>query len=195
MKTIKVESHSPEFLRRILRYDDATGKLYWLSRTPDLFPDNGTAARMCKNWNAKYAGGEALITENERGYKRGTIQGVPYRNHRVVWALLMGEWPKGVIDHINGDTSDNRIENLRDVSQAENVRNSRINAKNTSGVCGVSWHRKYEVWSAAIRVNGRDIHLGQYKNKKEAIAARKAGEICFGFHENHGRARSSGGEK
>lgn len=111
---------SPEVLRQLLRYEPDTGKLFWLHRAADLFPSKSAA----KSWNARFAGAEALATDNGQGYLAGRINGRPLKAHRVVWAISYGEWPIGEIDHINGNPGDNRIANLRAVGRTENTRNT-----------------------------------------------------------------------
>ena len=121
------------------------------------------------------------------GYGRITLLGKRYKSHRVAWAMHHGDWPPDQIDHINGVKSDNRIENLRSVSQAENSKNSKIPANNMSGVIGIHWDKVNFRWVARIRVNGKKIDLCRTKDFDEAVAARKKAEAEYGFHPNHGR--------
>jgi hypothetical protein len=80
-----------------------------------------------------------------------------------------GENPT-VIDHINGNTSDNRLANLRNVDQAANLQNqTRMKRSNTSGFTGVS--RKRNKWQAALSLNNKPFRLGVYATKEEAYAA------------------------
>ena len=108
-------AHKPSDLASRLSYDPKTGHLSWQR------PPSGISGRSLSIWNSRFHGREAFTATVTRGYKQGRIDGVAYLAHRVAWAICKGEWPSGVIDHINGDTSDNRIENLRDVSQSENI--------------------------------------------------------------------------
>lgn len=82
---------------------------------------------------------------------------------------------------------DNRLENLRDVSNRENARNQKISKNNTSGTLGVYFYKRDQNYQASIKINGKIKHLGYFKNKEEAIAARAAANIKYNFHENHGR--------
>jgi len=109
------------------------------------------------------------------------------RAHRVVWALAHGQWPVDEIDHINGDRADNRLVNLRSVTGAENKRNKRTPSNNKSGAVGVFWLRDNKTWRAAIRVAGRQTHIGCYATFDEAVSARKAAEVEHDYHPNHGR--------
>lgn len=160
-----------ELLRRVLRYEADTGRLYWLPRTPDLFRDGRhTAEHTCNKWNSKNAGKEAFTANND-GRKEGRIFGVCYRAHRVAWALHHGRWPDGEIDHINHDASDNRIANLRDCTHAENLANSSSTKGSTSRFLGVSWSKKSAKWSAIISPNGKTIALGRFASEIEAAKA------------------------
>ena len=86
--------------------------------------------------------------------------------------------PNGVVDHINGDTLDNRRSNLRVVSQVENSTNrSRLSTRNTSGITGLSWDKRYKYWDTYARIDRKTIRLGCFKDKEKAIAARQAFEM------------------
>lgn len=99
---------------------------------------------------------------------------------------MTGEDPND-IDHINGDPSDNRFVNLRNVSHQDNGRNMKLNKASTSGCPGVGFDKRRNVWCARIHLNYRNKFLGQFKSFDEAVAARRAAEVEFGFHENHGQ--------
>jgi len=188
----KEDLPTPEELRKLLRYAPDTGKLYWLERSTEFFEDGKQSAeRECRRWNTRYAGEEAFITDHGEGYRQGSIFSVMYLAHRVVWAVHQGEWPTHEIDHINGVKNDNRIENLRAVTRVANSRNLPKRADNSSGVTGVTWNKNALKWTAQITVNTQQVHLGVFTKRDDAIAARKAAEAKYGFHENHGRARQS----
>ena len=181
-----------DLLRRLLRYDPATGQLTWLKRTPDLFTEGKkTAEQNCDSWNARFAGKPALYNTSTYDCLRGTIFNRTFLAHRVCWALHYGSWPTDQIDHINGNPFDNRIENLRNVSNRENNRNKGLTRgkerKNTSGRIGVYWVKKTRRWCAQIVVNGKQIGLGTFVDFDAACAARAAAEKEHGFHPNHGR--------
>jgi hypothetical protein len=157
-------------VRNRLRYEPETGELYWL---PKENPRKG--------WNKRYA--NKPIRSISKGYIRLRIDGKFYAAHRVAWALYHGAWPN-VIDHINGDKTDNRITNLRSVTNAENMRNLRAPKDNRSGHIGVSPYRNR--WRALIGA-APQIYLGSFDTFEEAVAARKAAERRLGYHENHGK--------
>lgn len=84
-----------------------------------------------------------------------------------------------IIDHINHNTLDNRKSNLRICTQNDNAKNKSKQINNTSGVTGVSWYKKYEKWRVRIQVNNKDILIGYFDDKEEAIKARKEAEIKY----------------
>lgn len=177
-------------ISKLLKYDPETGKLFWLPRTAEMFQDSafraGTLARV-KCWNARLAEKEAgALWPN--GYKVLSLYSRRYLAHRVVWIMHYGEWPSNHLDHVNGVRSDNRITNLREASYAENSKNRRPQV-NASGTMGVVWHKRDKRWQAGIMVSGKTIHLGQFTEKTDAIAARKQAEKDYGFHPNHGRSQ------
>jgi hypothetical protein len=181
---------TPDELRKLLRYEPETGKLFWKERTPDMFGDSKqTAEHKCSRWNSRLAGKEAFNGINIEGYKRGLIWSRQYIAHRIAWAVHHGSWPEQQIDHINGVKTDNRMCNLRDVSATENGRNRTLQANSTSGVTGVNWNKGARKWRACIRVQQKYVYLGHYRAIDDAIAARKAAEIEHGFHPNHGRSK------
>lgn len=173
-----------ETLRQLLAYDPQTGKLKWLERPRDLCVDE----RAWKIWNTKYTGTDAL-TARCREALHGNIFGRKAYAHRVAYALYHGEWPVGVIDHINGNPLDNRIVNLRDVSQRTNMRNQKERNTNTSGVTGVVRFKRNGKWRAQITAEGKCKFLGYFVDFDDAVAARKSAEARLDFHSNHGRAR------
>lgn len=179
---------SVELLRRILRYERATGSLYWLPRTPDMFPAGKHGAEHnAAKWNARWAGKQALTAIDSAGYHIGSILGVRYRAHCVIWALENGRWASDQIDHENHDRSDGRIDNLREASHTQNAKNHTLHKNNKSGFNGVSWDKKLGRWAAKIRSDGRQIHLGYFADLESAIAARESANIKYGFHPNHGK--------
>ncbi len=139
-------------LRELLDYDAETGRFVW--RQANKRVKAGTVAG--------YVGND--------GYVRIRASGTRFLAHRLVWFYVHGTWPAGEIDHINGDRSDNRIANLRDVSRLTNRQNMRrAQADNRSGLLGVSLTNNR--CKASIRSGGKNHHLGYFASPEAAHAA------------------------
>ena len=95
--------------------------------------------------------------------------------HRLITGAKKGEY----VDHINGDTLDNRLCNLRICSNADNIRNGRVRTNNKSGFSGVFYDKNDGKWLAKIKVMYKTINLGRYINKEDAIQARKKAEVIY----------------
>lgn len=173
---------TPSDFKYLLEYDPDSGKLFWLYRSREYFE----SFRDFQWWNKTFGGTEALNYTKHNGYKEGTIGSSPYLAHRVIWFLMTETWPNQ-IDHINGDKSDNRWVNLRNVCQQENGMNQKRSSLSTSGRTGVNYHKPSKRWRAIIKVNGKRIHLGSFRTFSDAVKCREDAEIKYGFHENHGR--------
>lgn len=107
-----------------------------------------------------------------RGYRSIAVDGRDYRAHRLAWLYVHGRWPTGMLDHINGDRADNRIANLRECSNSENLQNLKCARRDSgSGLLGASWHKGKRLWQAAIELNGKARHLGYYGTADAAHAA------------------------
>jgi len=123
---------------------------------------------------------------NVRGYLRVVFCGQRLGVHRLIFMWVTGRWPKEV-DHINHDRADNRWENLREVTgSVENGKNRTKSKNNTSGVMGVRFEADRGKWLVRINTGYRYKNLGRYADFSDAVAARKAAEIQYGFHPNHG---------
>lgn len=94
------------------------------SDSPCLGRGRKTAQQNADRWNNTFAGKRAFTARHERGYLRGLINGRQYRAHRIIYKMCHDTEP-AFIDHINGDTGDNRLVNLRSVSHAENMQNQK----------------------------------------------------------------------
>lgn len=123
-----------------------------------------------------------------QGYRKLSFNGEKYQAHRMAWFLHYGKFPDGSIDHINGNPQDNKIANLRDVTNKENSRNQRTPRNSTTRCIGVSWVKQRKLYQAYICVDGVDIALGRFRGIGDAIAARSRANVKYGFHQNHGRS-------
>jgi hypothetical protein len=109
---------------------------------------------------------------------------------RSLHRLIMSCKDHEQVDHINGNTLDNRKSNLRICTQSENNRNARLNRNNTTGCSGVGWHKRYQKYYVRIKENGKEKSLGYYSDLADAIKVRKIAEKKNGYHQNHGRPHS-----
>jgi hypothetical protein len=165
-------------LKEILSYDQETGIFVWIKPTSKRFKVGDRAGSKCKT----------------HGYRHIGIMGISYGEHRLAWLYVYGEFPEQT-DHINHIRDDNRIKNLRDVSPADNAKNLSIYSNSESGIAGVVWQKKSYRWKSMIAVNGKDLYLGVYVDKFEAICVRMSANNKYGYHENHGsRSNSNGGK-
>ena len=117
--------------------------------------------------------GGVLGNVNPHGYRMITVDWERYAAHRLAWLYVFGAWPGEIIDHINGDRSDNRIVNLRCVSQGENLQNQRAaHSNNRQGILGVGRAQSNtRGYRARIRVAGKEVHLGSFFTPVEAHQA------------------------
>jgi len=148
--------------------------------------DTGVFTRKIKLANGIQVGDIAGCVDGVNGYIVIIIDGKNYRAHRLAWLYVNGGFPKEQIDHISHDRTDNKIANLRSVTNQENQMNKSMLKNNTSGFTGVYWHKPTNKWQSQIMINGKYKHLGYFTNKNDAIKARKEANIEFGFHQNHG---------
>jgi hypothetical protein len=110
---------------------------------------------------------------NARKYAARTVRD-PIQRAVFIHRIVMGN-PDGMqVDHINGDTMDNRKENLRICTRQQNACNRKLNKNSASGVKGVTWHKRDLVWVAHIRVKTKGIHLGNFRNLDDARSAYEA---------------------
>ena len=163
-----------EMTKNLIDYNPETGVCTWKPRDISFFKDGKIKAEtLWKKWNTRWAGKIAFSYINPEGYQKSNLKDHPQLAHRLIWEMVVGPIPKGMqIDHINGKRSDNRISNLRLVTQAENSRNMKMLRTNTSGVTGVTLGKKMKKWRARISdSNGQRIHLGYFHTKEEALAS------------------------
>lgn len=151
-----------EEVRRLLNYDPETG----------IFTN-----RVFRGLRALEGAKAGSLTTG--GYIEISIRKRKYAAHRLAWLYVYGKWPRYNVDHINRIKTDNRVSNLRDVTQIENGQNKSLHRNNTSGVTGIDWHRQNKRWRVRIRVNWQSINLGYYVNLSDAIEARKTAETKY----------------
>ncbi len=130
----------------------------------------GEFVRLKKTTNSVNIG-DVAGTVNFYGYKQINIDGKIYKNHRLAWLYVYGFMPELHIDHINRNTKDNRISNLRLVTVSQNLQNSKKRTDNTSGYKGVSLHKKSGKWTSRIKICGNYKYLGLFDTKEKAYEA------------------------
>lgn len=136
----------------------------------DYNPETGTIIRRKSRarWQGKAAG-----MVDAYGYLVIKIGSRTYKAHRLAWLHFYGEWPAGMIDHINGDKADNRIANLRDVTNQVNVQNARKarSSNKSTGLLGAHWDEHSGCFLSRIGVNGKLVRLGRFDSQEAAHAA------------------------
>ena len=158
---------------RYFNYDAASGSLSWKPRNRNEFLSDWHFQEHLKHCNKsllgkRFAKGRPIcIMVNTRK------QGLPDRlAHRIIWQMHNGPIPSGmVIDHINGDPFDNRLENLRLCTQYGNMRNSRRHKVNNHRVKGVSWDKSNKKWQTEIRTDVGRVFIGRFPTKGLAAVA------------------------
>jgi len=121
---------------------------------------------------------------NSDGYTTIRIDNRAYLAHRLIWKMHHGTEPN-VIDHINRNRNDNRIENLRNCTTSDNASNRSMHKNNTSGITGVSWKRDKKKWGAQITMHGRCIKLGNFDCPlMAALLFQRATRLRGRLHEN-----------
>lgn len=178
---------SIDFIKELIDYDPQTGEAKWKARPLHHFIDSKRPAKVVMRiWNSKNAG-KTVRCPDSNGYFRLAIGGRKYSLHRIIWAFHYGKHPRHSIDHINGNRQDNRICNLRDVLQVDNLKNASKHKDNSSGVNGVSFCKRRQKFTSYIGVNGKTKVLGYSETLEEAARKRKEAEVIYGYHQNHGR--------
>lgn len=155
-------------LKELIRYDFTTGHFYWRSIRKGV--SSTTIPAGCVN---------------KLGYVVISFDNKRLLAHRLAWLYWHGMWPKDRIDHINGNTADNRLINLRDVSHSVNMQNQRKpHVDSFTGFMGVTFNKDRKLYAAKINANGKTKLIGRFKTAEEAhsaylIAKRKLHEGCL----------------
>lgn len=161
-------------LLKEIRYSIKTGEFYWT--VPGLHRDLT----------------KPIDNSSQSRYKALTYKQVKYLQHKLVWYLVHGIYPiKEQIDHINQNTKDNRVQNLRLVTAKENSRNKPKRRDNKSGITGVCFEKFTQKYRAFISDNnGRCIRSKRFNTIDEAKQWRYQKALEFGYFENHGKELS-----
>ena len=119
------------------------------------------------NRRGKATAGSIAGSKNGCGYIIIKIDGRSYQAHRIAWLVMYGSFPNDMIDHIDGNRENNKINNLRQATAEQNMWNSVAGKNNKTGVKGVSWDNKNKKFRACISVKGKDKQIGRYSSLKE----------------------------
>jgi hypothetical protein len=135
-------------LRELLHYDKETGELRWLERF-----------------------GDELRPGDVAGYVQINVDHHTYQAHQLAWFYMPGRWCRPMIDHRDGNATNNCWSNLRRATATQNSANRRRSRRNTSGYKGVFLCRKSGRWRAFISKERRKIRLGTFATPEAAHAA------------------------
>jgi hypothetical protein len=151
----KYSTLTQDLLKELFDYKD--GELYWKLKPAIRVSIGDIAGSLSSN-----------------GYKQVYVNSKPYLNHRIIFAMHNGFFPKQ-IDHIDGNPLNNKIENLREVTNTQNAYNKKC--INKYGIKGISLHKKTGKYHVRLTTNGKQMSFGLYEKiedaKNAAIKARQ----------------------
>ncbi|BAO04697.1 putative HNH endonuclease family protein [Ralstonia phage RSK1] len=142
-------------LAKCVRYED--GKLYWNE-------SRGSAMK-----------GKEAGSVHTQGYVRIPHHRKYVAAHRLIFFMHFGFLPC-TVDHIDGNRSNNKIENLREATIRQNGMNRRLSRTNKTGLTGIYWHAQLQKWTASIRIDKKLKHLGVFDTVFDAACARLSAE-------------------
>lgn len=146
---------SQEYLKQLFEYKD--GNLYW---------------KIARSKRIKIGQKAGSIAKDKR--ERINIDKQFYLSHRLIYAFHYNQCPD-YIDHIDGNHSNNNIENLRPTTVPTNQWNRKIDSRNKSGIKGVCWDKFRNKWVSSVRKHNKNIYLGRFDTIQEAEKAVKIG--------------------
>lgn len=156
-------------LRQLLRYDAGTGKLFWREGLK----------------NNSYAGREAFTALSEDGRRIGSINRKMFKAHRVCFALAHGRWPRGMVDHVDGDPSNNRLSNLREATHSQNNANRKPKPGSASRYLGVSFDKRGRRWKGQVYKDNKNYNTP--RRLCETAAALDRDRLARKLHGNFAR--------
>lgn len=155
------------YVNEVLSYSPDSGLFIWRVR-----------GDVPAKWNGRFAGKQAGSMRPD-GYVQIFINRSKFFAHRLAFLLMAGEMPRGFIDHIDGDHSNNVWSNLRLATSDQNNSNIKTRCDNTSGIKGVSWHKARQKWRASIGFGKKRVHLGLFDTIEEAAECYKGAALEF----------------
>jgi hypothetical protein len=149
-------------IRKDLKYNPKSGITIWIHpRSTKLKPGDIAGSQSFKGTTIEFG-------INKQRYI--------VKAHHIAWYLYYGEWPTKQIDHKDVNNNNNKINNLRQASDSQNVRNRKLFKNNTSGIKGIDYRISHQKYRARIAVNGKLIHLGYFYTLIGAKRARRRAE-------------------
>ena len=156
-------------LKELLHYNPETGIFTWKV---------STARRV--------SSGDVAVTKRKDGYIQIKLNNELILSHRLIWIYMYGYLPK-YIDHINGQRDDNRIINIREVSNQQNSLNSKISKNNTSGIKGVYWDKSRNKWTVRLAIDGKGKFFRRFDDIDLAkLVIEEVRNKYHGKYANHG---------
>ena len=134
-------------------------------------PNTGVFTWVLKPSRRISAGSIAGSPHRRSGYRKIKFDGQDYRANRLAWFFVHGAWPCACLDHRNGRKDDDRIDNLREASSAQNAMNRRAVVNSSSAHKGVTYHKQMRKWQAQIKVAGKNKYLGLFASESAAALA------------------------
>lgn len=162
IQNLRLEEESPtdvgyEDFAKAFWYDPEAGKLHRTGKSSKY---------------SEYDHEDATGTYDADGYENVHFLGRTYRIHRIAWLLHYKKWPDNIIDHINGNRSDNKISNLRDATHSINAQNiKKAPAHSSTGFLGATLNKRSGKYAAQIVIAGKKTHLGYFATPEEAHQA------------------------
>jgi hypothetical protein len=151
-----------EYLKECFNYDPSTGHLIWKTRPVEHFKTKQAWSR----WNNKYSSCRADHVAPDNRHYTG-IANKRYLAYRVIWKLIYGNSPE-FIDHIDRDSKNNKLNNLRMATRADNQHNTVAQQNSKTGLKGVSWAKHAKKFTAQIYTEGKAKSLGYFSTPQEA---------------------------
>ena len=180
MRQASIRGIPLEYIQSVLRIDrNSPSGLSWLPRQDMKFNFGDQSAGSVNTYKKKnYSSWKVNVAFNGSSHS--------LKCSRVIFLLEFGRLSENkIIDHIDGNPLNNKVENLRESTRNQNNQNSRRPKTNTSGHKGVYWDKKSGKWRVLIFANGKFHHFGFYEDKEEAI--RVAIEARKKLHGEFGR--------
>lgn len=140
-------------LRELLYYESTSGNFLWVAKSSP---------------KSNYIKIGDIAGSRDNGCIRIKVHKKSYLAHRLVWLYVYGKFPEKLLDHVDGNRSNNKVDNLREATSAQNTLNQRLRVSNTSGFKGVSKQGEVDKWRAYCSVNGEIIYLWLYDTPEEA---------------------------